>query len=74
MVLNLVDTRVVKNSKVEIYSGECLGEQIEAVKIFNRASSVHRFKLKSKLFKAESLDAPFNSFGDLKMYLLSKKK
>lgn len=66
MVLKLVDTRVEKNSKVEMYTGHYLGHVVDAVKIYKRASAFHPFKFTHEIFKCDLQEEPFSSIGPLK--------
>lgn len=69
MVLNLVDQRVVKNSKVEIYSGHYLDQEIEAIKVFVRATAIHAFKEKSIRYRIANQPVEFNNIKDVKLYI-----
>ncbi len=69
MVLSLVDTRKVKNSKVEIYSGHYLDQEVEAVKIFSRATAIHPFKIKTTRYRIANQPVEFNNILDVKLYI-----
>jgi len=66
MVLKLVDTRIEKNSKCEMYIGEYLGIPVDMVKIYKRATSVHAFKPTVEIYQYEYSDKPFSTFESLK--------
>lgn len=66
MVLKLVDTRVEKNSKCEMYVGYYLGIPVDVAKIYKRATVLHAFKLTSKMYQCQFIPNPFSSFGALR--------
>ena len=66
MVLKLVDTRVEKNSKCEMYIGYYLGVPIDVVKIYKRSTAVHLFKPTVSMYQWKYSDNPFSSFNELK--------
>jgi hypothetical protein len=69
MVLKLVDVRVESNTKVEIYHGSYLGHSVEAVKIYNRKTSLSPFKFTRQLYKSDLNDQPFNYPEFLKKFI-----
>jgi len=59
MVLKLVDTRVEKNSKLEMYAGMHLGHVVEGVKIYSRVTMHHQFKFVREMFRCDLSDQSF---------------
>jgi hypothetical protein len=66
MVLKLVDTRIEKNSKCEMYIGEYFGIPVDVVKVYKRATAVHQFKLTVEMYQWKYSDSPFSTFSALK--------
>ena len=66
MVLKLVDTRVEKNSKCEMYAGVHGGHILEGVKIYSRVTMHHQFKFVKELYRCDLSEESFHSINPIK--------
>lgn len=66
MVLKLVDTRIVNNSKVEVYAGAYRNCPVEKVSIYKRASFVHSFKFVHDVYYCQLQKSPMKNIDQVK--------
>lgn len=71
ILLKLIDTRVERNAKFEMYTGSYYGHGIEAIKIYSRKTSFHPFKFSTELFKCDLQEEPFSDVNNMKKLIES---